>query len=101
MRNLQSGTWRNGSDQGTQVTRMMTWVQLLGPTGKTRPVIPVLRRQGQVEPWGSSVPRLAELVISRLRRDPVQNDADNVSKDDTQVTHMSSHRQTHFLKRHL
>lgn len=77
----------------------MTWVRLLGPTGKARPVIPVLRRQGQVEPWGSSVPRLAELVISRLRRDPVQKDADSVSKDDTQGhTHELTQANTFFKK---
>ena len=63
---------------------MSVWVRLLGPMEKARSVIPVLREQGQVEPWGSLVPRLVELVISRSRRDPVQKEADNVSKDDTQ-----------------
>lgn len=58
---------------------MMTWVQLLEPMEKARPIIPVLRGH-----WDSSMSRLAELVTSRLRRDPVQKEADNVSKDDTQ-----------------
>lgn len=76
---------------------MRVWVRLLGPTEKARSVIPVLRGQGQVEPWGSLVPRLAELVISRLRRDPVQKEVDNVSKDDTQGhTHELTQANTFF-----
>lgn len=45
------------------------------------------------------MPRLAELVISRLRRDPVQKDADSVSKDDTQGhTHELTQANTFFKK---